>query len=190
MNSYDVSNKKQEIIHTTWEYLLRTGLTHASVGDFCRETKISQSSLYYWFENKDDIWISSAKYGISRVVESLLDFTLQHTNKIHEYFEALLDEVDKYKYDLRLAIQITTNPVYGDIMRNKAMAFREWYDKYAEKLIIIFNCTNLEAETFIYSVISYVIDYAIWDDRDKTQMLLNNLYERTIRFLNTEKTMM
>lgn len=185
MDSLNVSDKKKAIVETTWDYLLRTGLSNASIGDLCREAKLAQSSLYYWFENKDDIWISAGKFGISKVVDALLDFTLNHTNDIRKYFDTLLDEVEKYKYELRLAIQITTSPVFGKRMRDKAKDFRLWYEKYAGELMKIFNCTYLQAETFIYSIIAYVIDYAIWDDLDKTQMLLDGLYKRTIEAIST-----
>ena len=187
MDSYNISDKRMAIITTTWDYLLRTGLTNASIGDLCREAKLAQSSLYYWFENKDDIWISAGKYGTSKVVDALLSFTLDHIDDIRKYFVTLLDEVEKYKHELRLAIQITTNPTFGKRMRDKAKDFRLWYEKYADKLIEIFGCTYLQAETFIYSIISYVIDYAIWDDRDKTQMLLDNLHGRIINILDIEE---
>lgn len=180
-----MSDKRKAIITTTWDYLLRTGLANASVGDLCREAKLAQSSLYYWFENKDDIWISAGRYGISKVVDALLKFTFDHTNDIRKYFDTLLDEVEKYKYELRLAIQITTSPVYGKRMRDKSKDFRLLYEKYAEKIIGIFGCTHLQAEVFIYSIIAYVIDYAIWDDGEKTQMLLDNLYDRIINILHT-----
>ena len=184
MDSFDMSEKKKELIATTWEYLLKTGLSHASIGDLCREAKVAQSSLYYWFKNKDDIWISAGKYGLSKVVDALLTFTLNHTDNIRKYFSVLLDEVEKYKYDLRLAIQITTSPFFGERMRDKSKDFNLWYEQYAEKMIAIFACTPKQAEIFIYSVIAYVIDYAIWDDREKTQMLLDNLYDRIVRTLN------
>ena len=171
-----MSDKKKAIIATTWEYLLKTGLSNASIGELCKETKLAQSSLYYWFENKDDIWISAGKYGISKVVDALLDFTFDHTTDIRKYFDTLLDEVEKYKYELRLAIQITTSPLFGDRMRIKARDFRLWYEEYAGEL-----------ETFIYSIIAFVIDYAIWDDRDKTQMLLENLYNRIMRIVDVSK---
>ena len=187
MYNFDMSDKKKAIITTTWEYLLKTGLSNASIGDLCNEAKLAQSSLYYWFENKDDIWISAGKYGVSKVVDALLDFTLNNTNDIRRYFDILLDEVEKYKYELRLAVQITTSPVFGDRMRDKAKDFRLWYEKYAGELIKIFGCTYLQAETFIYSVIAYVIDYAIWDDKDKTQMLLDNLYCRILNILHLEE---
>jgi len=185
LNNNDVAGKKQEIISATWAYLLKTGLTHASIGDLCRETKIAQSSLYYWFENKDDIWISAGRYGLSKVVDALFAYTLAHTNNIRKYFDTLLDEVEKYKYELRLALQITTSQVFGERMRSKTMEFRVMYESYAKELMKIFGCTYLQAEVFIYSVIAYVIDFAIWDDAEKTQMLLDNLYNRVMKRLES-----
>ncbi len=181
------SVKKEEIICATWEYLLKTGLSKASIGEFCKETKISQSSLYYWFENKDDIWVHAGRYGMSKVVSALFEYTLDHTNNIREYFDNLLLEVKKYKFELRLAVQITTSPCYGLLMRERSKNFRVWYEEYARKIMNVFDCTYLQAEIFIYSIIAFVIDYAIWDDEDKTQMLLDNLYTRIMEVIDKEK---
>ena len=183
VDSYSMSDRKKEIIETTWQYLLKHGLEHSYVGELCRETNVAQSSLYHYFENKDDIWISAGKHGLSKVVDALFDFTFNHTHDIKSFFSELLDEVEKYKYELRLGVQITTSPVFGGRMREKANDFRLLYERYAGKLMGIFGCTYLQAEIFIYSIISYVIDYAIWDDREKTQMLLDNLRDRIIREL-------
>lgn len=177
------SDKKQEIIKSTWEYLMKNGLTKASVGDLCKEYKISQSSLYYWFNDKEDIWVNAGKYGTSKVVEALLAYTFDHIDKVEEYFDTILKEVEKYKYDLRLAVQITTSPVFGRYMRDQAMEFRGWYEQYADKFVEVFQCKHIQAEIFIYSIISYIIDYAIWDDKIKTQMLLDNLKDRVLRLL-------
>lgn len=187
MDSFDVSDKKKAIIMTTWEYLLKTGLANASIGDLCREGRLAQSSLYYWFENKDDIWISAGKYGLSKVVSALFDFTLNHTGNVRKYFDTLLCEVEKYKYELRLAIQITTSPIFGERMRDKSKDFRLLYERYADELISIFGCTYEQAETFIYSIIAFVIDYVIWDDGEKTQMLLDNLYDRILEKIDIQQ---
>ncbi len=186
MDTYNLSDRKKEIVRITWQYLLTTGLAHASIGELCRETKLAQSSLYHWFENKDDIWISAGKYGLSKVVDALFAFTLNHTNEVRKYFDTLLDEVEKYKYELRLAIQITTSPVFGERMREKSKDFRLLYESYAEKIMSIFGCTHHQAEVFIYSIIASVIDYAIWDDGEKTQMLLDNLYTRIIEKIDVQ----
>jgi len=187
MGGSNTSEKKNEIIRHTWDYMLRTGLSHASIGDLCRETKIAQSSLYYWFENKEDIWISAGKYGIGKVVGYLFDYTFNNSKNPRFYFDTILDEVEKYKNELRLAIQITTSPIYGDRMREKTVEFNFFYEKYAEKIIDEFGCTYLQAEVFIYSVIAYVIDYAIWDDRPNAQLLLDNLYKRVEKIINKKE---
>ena len=137
---------------------------------FCRS---ENDCLFTFGEGTDELF-----FEFSCSFDALFTFTLNHTDNVQKYFDTLLDEVEKYKYELRLALQITTSPVFGKRMRDKSKDFRLLYETYANKLISIFNCTYLQAETFIYSIIAYVIDYAIWDDRDKTQMLLDNLRTR------------
>ena len=178
MDNINPSDKKKTIIAATWDYLLKTGLGNASVGELCRETKLSQSSLYYWFENKDDIWISAGKYGLSKVVAALFDFTLSHTASVKEYFDTLLDEVKKYMSELRCVIQITVSPVYGQRMRETMMGFNDSYADFGARIVEIFGCTPKQAETFIYSTLSAIIDYVVWEDGEKTQLLLDNLYGR------------
>ena len=99
MDSHSMSDRKKEIIDITWQYLLKHGLEHSYVGELCRETGVAQSSLYHYFENKDDIWISAGKYGLSKVVDALFEFTFNHTKNIDYFFFKLLDEAEKYKYE-------------------------------------------------------------------------------------------
>lgn len=187
MDKENASERKLEIIQTTWEYLLKNGIDHSSVGDLCRETGLAQSSLYHYFLNKDDIWISAGKFGLAKVVDALFEFTFNTTNDISYFFSNLLDVVEQYKYELRLGVQITTSPVYGERMRSKADDFHALYERYAGKIMGIFECTYLQAEIFIYSIIAYVVDYAIWDDRQKTQMLLDSLHSRVVTALGLEE---
>jgi AcrR family transcriptional regulator len=178
MKVSDKNNKKSDIVQHTWNHLLKYGLSKSSIGELCRETGLSQSSLYHWFENKDELWISAGKYGLSKVVDALFTYTFNHTNDIDTYFKCFLDEVDKYKLELRLAVQITTSPIYGERMRERSRGFRVFYKQYADKITEVFGCTELQANVFIYSIISVVIDYVVWDDKDIAQMLLDNLHDR------------
>lgn len=184
MKNYERNSKKEDIVEQTWKYLLKNGLSDSSIGELCRETKLSQSSLYHWFENKDELWISAGKYGLSKVVDALFTYTFNHTDSIDEYFTCFLDEVDKFKLELRLAIQITTSPIYGERMRNRSRGFRVFYKQYAKRLMESFGCSELQANVFIYTIISVVIDYVVWDDKDIAQMLLDNLHDRIISVLD------
>ena len=52
-----MSHKRQTMNTKTWKYLLKTGLTNASIGELCKQEGLAQSSFYDWFDNKNDIWI-------------------------------------------------------------------------------------------------------------------------------------
>ena len=77
-----------------------------------------------------------------------------------------------------MAVQITTSPIYGERMRGRSREFREFYKQFNSKIAETFGCTELQANVFIYSIISIVIDYVVWDDKDIAQMLLDNLHDR------------
>lgn len=183
MDRIDATDKKKAIIAATWEYLMKTGLAKASIGDLCKVKKISQSSLYYWFKDKDDIWTSAGKYGVEKIAYIMLDHTIKYVHDLDKYFKTLFDEVDKYKDDLRMLVQITTSPVFGGKMRETMFSFNPLYEKYGAKLVEMSGCSPLQAEIFIYTIITLVIDYVIWEDREKSQMLLDNLYERVTDIL-------
>ena len=127
MKNNNEMDKRKAIIKTTWNYLLTTGLVKASIGELCRKEKLAQSSLYYWFESKDDLWISAGKYGLSKVVEALFDFTLDNALNIRKYFDTLLEEVEKYKHELRCVIQITISFEFGERVRKTMMQFNDSY---------------------------------------------------------------
>ncbi len=188
MGGNEITNKRAAIIEATWNYLLRTGLSKASIGDLCKETKLAQSSLYYWFTNKDDIWISAGKYGLAKVVDSLFQFTFDNVTDARQYFDTLLDEVEKYKDELRLAIHITTSMQFGERMRDKSREFKAFYELYAEKIMSVIGCTYRQAEIFIYSIVLVVEDYAIWDDGETSRLLLESLYERIVSQVDLGQT--
>lgn len=179
-----MSERKKDIVNTIWQYLLRHGLEYSSIGELCRETKLSQSSLYYWFDNKDDIYITAGKYGIEIVINELFRYVFEHTQDVKGFFDTVLDKVDRYKNELRLVIQIAASPVYGDRMRRKADELKPMHALFAEKLTNTFGCTQEQASVFIYSTITIVVDYAIWGDREDSQILLDNLYGRTFEVLS------
>ena len=175
MEDFKTFDKKDKILAAVWDYLMEKGLSKASIGDLCKVKKISQSSLYYWFRDKDDIWNAAGCYGVKKVVFEMLEHTIKHVNEIERYFQTLFDEVDKYKDDLRMLVQITTNPVHGKQMRETLFSFNLLYEEYGYRLVKMTGCTPTQAEVFIYTIISLIVDYVIWDDKEKTKMLLENI---------------
>ena len=105
---------------------------------------------------------------------------------MRKYFDTILDEVDQYRGEIRCVVQLTTSPTFGERMRNAMKEFNFRYEDYAKQLEETFHCTYAEAEYFIYSTLSAIVDYVIWDDREKTQMLLERLYQRIVQRFKPE----
>jgi len=183
MSNRDV---KSEFIRSSFEYLVKCGLENTSVRDLCRETKISSGSMYYWFSGKDDIYISAAKYGISYVVESLFEYVFKTMDNLDVFFGNFLEEVDKYKNELRLVFQITASPVYGPRMREKAEDFKVVYGEYIKEMSKKLGASPEKIAPIIYMLISVVVDYITWEDTEVTVMQLEYLHKNMAAIVNKQ----
>lgn len=177
---------KSEFIKSSFEYLVKCGLENTSVRDLCRETKISSGSMYYWFSGKDDIYISAAKYGVGYVVEEIFKYIFKTMNDIDLFFDNFIEEVDKYKAELRLVFQITTSPVFGTRMRERAEEFKPVYEDYIGRLAGFLGCGSEKMAPIIYMLISVVVDYVTWEDTPVTKMQLEFLKQNLKDMLNTK----
>lgn len=166
---------KDEILNVTFDYLVEHGLENTSVRDLCKKLNISSSSLYYWFDGKEDLYISAAKMGIARVVEPLFAFVLGSMPDMNKLFSGFLGELDKYKHELRLIFQLTTSPVYGEHMREQTVAFNQIYSDYINKISDTNGFSPEHVAPIIYLLISIVSDYVVWEDAASTQMQLKYL---------------
>ncbi len=176
MEKQKEKNIKTEFLEPSFKYLVANGLENTSVRDLCQEMRISYGSLYYWFENKDDIYFSVVKYGISKVADELFKMAFKKMKNPKLFFDTFLEEVDKYKMELRLVFQFATSPVYGTRMREKAEDFKFVYEKYISTLSDILGCDKEDVAPIIYILISILVDYVVWEDYEVSKMQLNYLY--------------
>ena len=172
-----VKNLETDFLEPSFKYLVKNGLENTSVRDLCRDMEMSTGSIYYWFENKDDIYINVVKYGISKVVGALFDMAFEKLATPDVFFDTFLDEVDKYKLEFRLIFQVTTSPVYGDRMREKSEDFKQEYEKYICRISGMLGCKPETVTPVIYMLISILVDYVVWDDREVSEMQLKDLHD-------------
>ena len=177
MREQAVKDVEKEFLEPSFKYLVKNGLENTSVRDLCKEMNISYGSLYYWFDGKDDIYISVVKYGTGKVAAKLFEMAFDKMQNPKLFFDTFLEEVEKYKLELRLVFQFATSPVYGARMRERADGFKEVYEKYIQKLANIIGCTPDQIEPVIYMLISVLVDYVVWEDYEVSKMQLRFLYE-------------
>lgn len=103
----------EQVLKKCFDCLVLFGLERASMRDFCEATKLSTSSLYYRFENKDEIVLESAFFGLTNITKELFWAAVVKIKNYSELFDSILDNVDLRKARIRLIYQIATSPKYG-----------------------------------------------------------------------------
>lgn len=177
MREQVVKDIEKEFLAPSFKYLVKNGLENTSIRDLCKAMDISYGSLYYWFEGKDDVYTSVMKYGIAKIVGDLFEIVFVRMKTPRLFFETFLDDVDKYKHELRLIFQFAASPEYGNAIRKQSMEFKPGYARNIEELVRITGCSVEKITCIIYMLMSIVSDYVIWEDRDVSEMQMKFLYE-------------
>ena len=176
MREQVVRDIKEEFLGTSFKYLVEHGLENTSVRDLCKAIGISTGSLYYWFDNKEDLYINSAQYGLEKVSSLIFEYAFKELFDLKHFFDNVLDEIIKYKAELHLIYQVATSPVYGKRMRAKAEDLKVSYEKLIKHLAEILGCRPEPLTPIVFMFISVVLDYVVWEDCETTKMQLNCLY--------------
>lgn len=165
-----------EILDKTFTFLVQNGLENITVRELCKGTGLVQGTLYYWFGNKNSVLCESTEYGLKKVTDALFRYVYEGTADLRSLFDGFLEEIGKYKEELRFIYQMAASPVYGEELRKKGADLNVVYDRYAHRLAAVLRCNERALRPMVYLFISAVLDYVIWDEREKTQLQLECIY--------------
>ena len=167
---------KSELSARIFPYLVERGLENITIREVCRGTGIVQGTLYYWFKDKTGIVCEAAQYGLKTVTDEIFEYVFASLNDLKGFFANCLDEISKYKKELRFIYQLASSPVYGEKIRKTGKDFNFIYDKYTHRLSLLLDCDEQTLKPLVYLFISAVLDYVIWDEKEKSQLELNFIY--------------
>ena len=164
------------ILDRVFAYLAQNGLENITIRELCKGTGYVQGSLYYWFGDKTTIICECTEFGLKKVTDKIFRYVFEHIDDLKGLFAGCLDEVGKHKNELRFIYQMAASPVYGDRIRKKGQNFNCIYDDYTHQLSLKFGCNEDRLRPLVYLFISAVLDYVIWDEKEKTQNQLDFIY--------------
>lgn len=167
---------KSELSARIFPYLVERGLENITIREVCRGTGIVQGTLYYWFKDKTGIVCEAAQYGLKTVTDEIFEYVFASLNDLKGFFANCLDEISKYKKEFRFIYQLAASPVYGEKIRKTGKDFNFIYDKYTHRLSLLLDCDEQTLKPLVYLFISAVLDYVIWDEKEKSQLELNFIY--------------
>ena len=82
------------------------------------------------FKDKTGIVCEAAQYGLKTVTDEIFEYVFASLNDLKGFFANCLDEISKYKKELRFIYQLAASPVYGEKIRKTGNDFNFIYDKY------------------------------------------------------------
>ncbi len=149
---------KSELSARIFPYLVERGLENITIREVCRGTGIVQGTLYYWFKDKTGIVCEAAQYGLKTVTDEIFEYVFASLNDLKGFFANCLDEISKYKKELRFIYQLAASPVYGEKIRKTGKDFNFIYDKYTHRLSLLLDCDEQTLKPLVYLFISAVLD--------------------------------
>ncbi len=164
---------KQKILEGTFDFLIKNGLENATIRDICNHIGYSRGAATRYYVHKKDIICAAAEYGLRRISGKVFSNFYKDASDVDVFFADCLNYIDEVKGELRFIYQVASSPIYGEIMHNSTFRFRHNYDDYARKLADLSGGNFDDIQPIIYSFAATVVDYAIWQDREETQIQLN-----------------
>ena len=159
--------KKEVVLSKCFGCLMEKGIEATTIKDFSEATGMATSSIYYWFEDKDEIVFDATNYCINYVVDNIFTYSMQHLNNIPTFFNEFPDFVQDYKSPLKTIIQITTSKKYGEKIKETFSYTENLYDKCAERISSLLNAEYSKVRILVDLFVSTMIDYVIWDEKEK-----------------------
>lgn len=188
MKTKKTRDEIENMLKKGFEYLKNNGIENSSLRSVADGIGCSPANLYNYFDNKDDCIIEIAKWGFAKTASRLVEHALNNISDLKNFFDTLLDVVDENVSELRAVYQVATSPIYGERMRQVSDELHPAYMKLIKQLAEQMNCDESLIYPIVFNAISIILDYAVWNDRECTEIQLQDLYETMVwKFKNSIK---
>lgn len=174
--------KKEVVLQQCFECLTEKGIESITIKDFSTATGMAMSSIYYWFEDKDEIVLDAVEWGLRENVDKIFNFAFSYSPDLKDVCDGILKIAQDKKREFRLIFQVATSPQYGDKIREFAKHLEHVYKRYTEQLSKELNVSFDELYPYINMSVSSFVDCVIWDDWEKLKLELNCLVKNIVHF--------
>ncbi len=165
MNMPRVMKCEETYLKKFFDSMVLNGIEKTSIRSFSEASGLSISSIYYRFEDKDELVIEAAYWGLGVIVKEIFWIAVLKIESYEELFSAILNNIELQKNKLRLVYQLATSPQYGERFLEKSYHISEIYDAYIEMMAKRLNCAPKDVEPYVRLFISATREYVLWGDR-------------------------
>ena len=165
-------SSREDLLKKCFDCLTESGLEQTTIRTLCEATGLTASSLYYRFNDKDDIVFEAAFYGLETITKEL--------------FQSFWAQLELLKMKIKLIYQVAASPKYGERFRAKATTLTSIYDKYTVMLSKHLHCSDIGLRPYVNLFIAVVREYVVWDNKAHVQEELQFIYDKAVEFCGGE----
>lgn len=159
--------QREKALHDCFFCMVELGIEQSSMRDFSRITGLSSSSLYYWFDCKEQIVIKAVQQELESIVKSVFDCAFDEIGDFSNFLRKLPNIIQDYKKQLRTIIQVSTSPKYGERLIEFVNGFDKNFVRYAAELSRYTDIDYDVLRGLVDVCISSAVTYVVWDNREQ-----------------------
>ncbi len=168
-------NTKTELLTKLYNNFVDNGLDRTSMRDLCKGTGVSLGSLYYWFDDKEDLVIQTALFGIEKILEQFLETDFDSAKDLRELLGICTLKFQELKNHLRFIYQVALSPVYGERMRKECQGTIARLDSFVLDITKRFSLNASDFIPIVSCFLSIVVRDVVWDDEGALELQLKFL---------------
>ena len=173
----EAKRKKKEIIEICLQEFLVKGLEKTSVRDLCKVIVINGSTLYYYFDSKDNVIIECIKHEIE-VIDTIIQSAVKSKlPTVTDFLKRIFEEFTKIGGGIRFIAQVFASPNHFKSCRSEVAALHKRYDNYAKQICDYYNISFEMFRPMFYIYLTIIYDYLIKGDEEYFKMQTDAVFE-------------
>ncbi len=156
---------KTELLTKLYNNFIENGLDQTSMRDLCKGTGVSLGSLYYWFDDKEDLVIQVALWGLGNIIRDFFDSDLEAFCDIISFFHGCSKKFEELKKPLRFIYQVALSPAYGPRFQKDSDELVDELDGLVNRIIRKFSLDYASFMPIVLCFLSAIIRDVVWDDK-------------------------
>ena len=163
-----MADKREEILEAAKGLFNRFGYNKTSVDDISQAVGMRKSSLYYYFKNKEDIFMSSFKDEWGRKIQSFIEEANQQklpADRIEAYVKATLNYYKKVVMEHRIPVKalLETRNTYRSFINSINRGGVTYYENCINDGIKGGSFKECEVEKVSHSI--YLVKFSVQYDQ-------------------------
>lgn len=160
-----------------FDCMVANGIEKTSMRNFSEASGLSISSIYYRFEDKDELIMETAYWGLGTIVKEIFWIAVLKIENYDELFSSVFKNIELRKNRLRLIYQLATSPMYGERFLKKSYHIADIYDAYIEMMAKRLKCSPKDVEPYVRLFIAATREYILWGDSALANQQFTFIYE-------------